>query len=120
MKITRFTVAAVLVLYCLIASSHVPAEESAPTIEIHAKRFAFEPAEITVKSGEAVHLHIVSDDVPHSLVVKGLGINAAVTKTHPADVDFTAKQPGDYDGRCGRFCGSGHGHMTFAIHVTAN
>jgi cytochrome c oxidase subunit II len=120
MRITRVMMALALALYCLIASGRMPAEEQAQTIEIHAKRFAFEPAEITVKSGEIVHLHIVSDDVPHSLVVKGLGIDATVTKSHPAEVDFTAKQPGDYPGRCGRFCGAGHGRMTFAIHVTAN
>jgi cytochrome c oxidase subunit II len=120
MKVTRVAMALALGLYCLIASARVPAEDSAQTIEIHAKRFAFEPAEITVKSGETVHLHIVSDDVPHSLVVKGLGIDATVTKAHPAEVSFTAKQPGDYDGRCGRFCGSGHGRMTFSVHVTAN
>lgn len=120
MRLTRVAMALLLGLYCLIVSIGVPAEEPAQTIEIHAKRFAFEPAEISVKTGETVHLHIVSDDVPHSLVVKGLGIDAAVSKAHPADVDFTAKQPGDYDGRCGRFCGSGHGRMTFAIHVTAN
>jgi cytochrome c oxidase subunit II len=120
MSITRITMALALGFYCLVAAGRVPAQEPSQTIEIHAKRFTFEPAEITVKSGESVHLHIVSDDVPHSLVVKGLGIDAAVTKAHPADVDFTAKQPGDYAGRCGRFCGSGHGHMTFAVHVTAN
>jgi cytochrome c oxidase subunit II len=120
MRVTRVLMALALGFYCLIASGRVPAEESTQTIEIHAKRFAFEPAEVTVKSGEAVHLHIVSDDVPHSLVVKGLGIDAVVTKSHPADVDFTAKQPGDYAGRCGRFCGSGHGRMTFNVHVTAN
>jgi cytochrome c oxidase subunit II len=120
MSITRVLMALALGFYCLIAAGRIPAEESAQTIEIHAKRFAFEPAEITVRSGETVHLHIVSDDVPHSLVVKGLGIDATVTKSHPADIAFTPKQPGDFAGRCGRFCGSGHGRMTFAVHVTAN
>jgi cytochrome c oxidase subunit II len=120
MRITRVIMALALGFYCLISAGRVPAEEPAQTIEVHAKRFGFEPAEITVKSGEPVHLHIVSDDVPHSLVVKALGIDAAVTKSHPADVSFTAQQTGDFDGRCGRFCGSGHGRMTFNIHVTAN
>jgi cytochrome c oxidase subunit II len=120
MTITRALMALTLGFCCLIAGGRAPGEEPAQTIEIHARRFAFEPAEISVKSGETVHLHIVSDDVPHSLVVKGLGIDAAVTKAHPAEVDFTAKQPGDYAGRCGRFCGSGHGRMTFDIRVTAN
>ncbi|HTV13071.1 MAG TPA: cupredoxin domain-containing protein [Acidobacteriaceae bacterium] len=116
----RIAIALFLGFYCLIAAGPVPVEEAAQTIEVHAKRFAFEPSEITVKRGETVHLHIVSDDVPHSLVVKGLDIDASVSKSHPADIDFTAKQAGNYTGRCGRFCGSGHGRMTFAVHVTAN
>lgn len=120
MRITKIALTLFLGFCCLFAAGRVPAEESAQTIEIHAKRFAFVPAQITVKTGETVHLHIVSDDVPHSLVVKGLGIDATVSKTHPADVNFTAKQPGEFDGRCGRFCGSGHGRMNFAIHVAAN
>ncbi|HEY6447242.1 MAG TPA: cupredoxin domain-containing protein [Acidobacteriaceae bacterium] len=120
MSITRIAMALMLGFTCLVAAGRVPAEDSAQTIEVHAKRFAFEPAEITVKSGEPVHLHIVSDDVAHSLVVKGLGIDAVVSKAHPADVAFTAKHSGDFAGRCGHFCGSGHGRMTFAIHVTAN
>lgn len=120
MRFTRITMALTLGLCLLAGAGRVPAQDSTQTIEVHAKRFAFDPAEITVKSGEPVHLHIVSDDVTHSLVVKGLGIDATVSKTHPADVTFTAKQPGDFAGRCGHFCGSGHGRMTFAIHVTAN
>lgn len=120
MSFPRIAMALAMGFCWLAGPGRVPAEDSAQTIEVHAKRFAFEPAEITVKSGEPVHLHIVSDDVAHSLVVKGLGIDATVSKAHPADVAFTAQQPGDFAGRCGHFCGSGHGRMTFAIHVTAN
>ena len=120
MNITKIAMALALGFGWLVATGRVPAEDSAQTIEVHAKRFAFDPAEITVKSGEPVDLHIVSDDVTHSLVVKGLGIDATVSKFHPADVAFTAKNPGDFAGRCGHFCGSGHGRMTFVIHVTAN
>src|ERR1700732_869249 len=39
------------------------AQETARTIEIHAKRFSFSPAEITIKKGEAVKLVITADDV---------------------------------------------------------
>jgi len=91
--------------------------QSAQTIEVHARRYSFVPAEITVPKGESVTLHLISDDVPHSLVVKGLGIDQTVTKGHPADVTFTPKDTGDFKGQCGRFCGSGHGSMLFMIHV---
>ncbi len=86
-------------------------------IEVHAHRYAFTPSEITVKKGQAVTLKLVSDDVPHSLVVQDLGINQTVTKPHPVEVTITPSAPGDFRGKCGRFCGSGHGSMTFIVHV---
>lgn len=108
--------------FCLIASmgSGSLALDSSRTIEVHAHRFSFAPSEITVKKGETIRLTLISDDVPHSLLVKDLGINQLVEKSHPSEVVFTAKQTGDFQGRCGRFCGNGHGHMTFMVHVTGN
>jgi cytochrome c oxidase subunit II len=105
---------------CLICFCPAVAEEVGRTIEIHAHRYAFSPADITVKKGETVRLKLISDDVPHSLVVKDLGINQAITKGRFAEVTFTPRQTGDFRGQCGRFCGSGHGKMTIDIHVTEN
>jgi len=93
------------------------AQESDSTIEVHAKRFAFVPAEITLKRGETATLKLFSDDVPHSLVVPGLRINQEVSKGHPVEVTVTPGSTGDFRGECGRFCGSGHGSMLFVVHV---
>ena len=90
------------------------------TIEIHAHRYVFTPSEITVKKGETVTLKVISDDVTHSLLIKQLGINQIVAKGKPAEVTFTPSQAGDFHGQCGHFCGSGHGKMTFDVHVTGN
>jgi len=111
--ITAF-VAALLV----VALPALPAGSQQRTIEIHAKRFAFSPAEITVKKGEAVTLSLTSDDVSHSLLIEGLHVNAAVSKGHPSQVTITPDKAGDFPGRCGKFCGSGHGQMRFVVHVT--
>lgn len=89
------------------------------TIEVHAHRFGFEPAEITVKAGQPVDLKLISDDVPHSLVIQELGVNEEAKKSQPGETRFTASQSGDYAGKCGRFCGSGHGHMVFTVHVVS-
>jgi cytochrome c oxidase subunit 2 len=93
-------------------------EATQRTIEVHAKRFSFVPAEITVKKGETVSLSLVSDDVPHSLLIESLGINAAIVKGHSTQVQVTPNKAGDFPGRCGRFCGTGHGSMRFVVHVT--
>jgi len=111
---------AVLLLAPMLGTAGVKAgtQEPTRTIEIHAKRFSFSPSEITLKVGETVDLRLVSEDVMHALVVNDLDINREVEKGHPVDVIVTPKAAGDFHGQCGRFCGAGHGSMTFTVHVT--
>ena len=114
---TRLAILGALTFLCLGSAT---ARESGRTIEIHAHRYAFTPSEITMKKGETVTLKLYSDDVPHSLLIKGLGINQTIAKGKPVEVTFTASRTGDFPGQCGRFCGSGHGKMTIAVHVTGD
>ena len=93
------------------------AQSSTRRIEIHARRFSFTPAEITIEKGEPVTLVLTSDDVPHSLVIEGLHVNGAMTKGHVTEVTITPDAVGDFKGKCGTFCGSGHGSMIFMAHV---
>lgn len=102
---------------CLLSACTMGAQQPARTIEIHAHRFAFEPSEVSVNAGEAIRIRLVADDVPHSLLVKPLNIDVTAAKSSPGVTTFTAKESGDYYGRCGRFCGSGHGRMVFTVHV---
>jgi cytochrome c oxidase subunit 2 len=105
-------------LLTALFGSHNAAAQSAPRrIEIHGKRFTFQPAEITLKKGETVTLALTSDDVPHSLLIKGLEVNSVMTKGHVTEVTITPSTVGDFQGKCGRFCGSGHGSMNFVAHV---
>jgi cytochrome c oxidase subunit 2 len=107
-----------LVLLLALCSGGEARSQSAPQkIEIHAKRFSFTPAEITLTRGATVTLDLTSDDVPHSLLIKDLHVNAAMTKGHVTEVSVTPDKTGDFQGRCGRFCGSGHGSMLFVVHV---
>ena len=115
-KISKFSLLLVLGILAQRPST-LHSQEAGGTIEVHAKRFSFVPAEITVKKGETVKIHLVSDDVPHSLLIKGLGVNQKVSKGHPADITFTANDAGDFPGQCGTFCGTGHGSMLFTVHV---
>ena len=101
MKVSKFAAALALVVLAQLPSA-LHSQEAARTIEIHARRFSFDPAEITVKKGETVTIHLISDDVPHSLLVKGLDINEQTSKGHPGDATFTAKEAGDFKGQCGR------------------
>jgi cytochrome c oxidase subunit 2 len=94
------------------------AQDATRSFEIHAKRFAFSPTEITVKKGETVKLMLTSDDVTHSLVIPDVNIKETITKGHTTEVTITPTKTGDFKGKCGHFCGSGHGSMILTVHVT--
>jgi cytochrome c oxidase subunit 2 len=101
-----------------VSSGVVVSQTQAPTtIEIHAKRYAFEPADITLKKGEPVKLEVISDDVTHSLRIDGLKVNLKVPAGTTADTVITPQETGDFSGKCGVFCGFGHGKMKFTVHV---
>ncbi len=112
----RLRISFTLLIALLIAMSGF-AQSAMRRIEIHAQRFSFMPAEITIKKGETVTLALTSKDVPHSLLIEGLHINGTMTKGHITEVTITPDNVGDFKGRCGRFCGSGHGSMLFMVHV---
>ena len=113
---------AILLLGCFLGGTAplFHAQDAVHSIEIHAKRFSFTPSEITVQKGETVKLVLISDDVTHELVIPDLQVRQEVSKGHPAEVTFVADKAGDFHGMCGHFCGSGHGSMTFTVHVKDN
>jgi cytochrome c oxidase subunit II len=86
-------------------------------IEVTAKRFAYAPAEITLKKGEPVVLAIKSADVAHGLRFRELNLDAKIDKGDTARLSFTPDKTGDFVGHCSVFCGSGHGEMTLTLHV---
>ena len=120
----RSIVAALFVLSGIVITSSriiVPAaaKEASPRVVIvHASRFSFSPAEITLKKGEPVSFQLISDDVSHSLVVRGIKVNLRNPKPNEvSEITVTPEQAGDFKGACGVFCGSGHGTMSLTVHV---
>ncbi len=114
----RIVLALVAGLVWWLANRH--AHASAPpvrTIRIHARKFEFIPAEITLIQGEQVRLMFISDDVTHALAIEGLAMHAELVKGHPVVVLFTPPAPGDFPGKCTKFCGAGHRDMHLVIHV---
>ncbi len=112
--------ALVLVGWPLVAQDNpapAAAASSAPVITIHAKKYEFIPAEITLKKDQTVKLELTSDDVEHSLEVSALGINSVMKKGVVTEVEVTPTKIGDFKGKCGKFCGFGHGKMHFMVHV---
>lgn len=114
-----------LLMLCLapmtaaITATPARAQVAAKRIEITAKRFNYTPGEITVKKGQPVVLVLKSEDVGHGLRIREFGINLKVEKGGTAEAQFTPGKTGDFTGHCSVFCGSGHGSMTFKLHVVA-
>ena len=86
-------------------------------IEIHAKKFGYLPAEITLHKGKTYKLHLTSDDVEHSLRIREWNLNAEMNPGQFDDVLITPEKAGDYFADCGHYCGTGHKAMKMAIHV---
>jgi cytochrome c oxidase subunit II len=99
------------------AAASPDAATPARVIVIHAKKFEFVPPEITLTKDQTVKLELTSDDVLHSLVVPELKIRGIMKKGQMTDVIVTPTQTGDFKGKCGIFCGPGHGKMRFTVHV---
>jgi cytochrome c oxidase subunit II len=107
------------ILPVLLCSVIQTARSTSPlqTFTITAKRFSFQPDEITVQKGRPVILDLISKDVTHGLKCKELGVNATIHKGQTTEVKFTPHEAGRFVGRCSHFCGIGHGSMTLVINV---
>ena len=114
-QIHLFLLAAVLTIAG--QSAPIARAETAHRVEITAKRFAFEPGEITLKKGEPVVLVLKSADVAHGLRIRDLNVAVKVDAGGRAEVNFTPQKTGDFIGHCYVFCGSGHGSMAFTVHI---
>src|SRR5689334_7416881 len=89
-------------------------------IEIVAKRFAFEPAEIQVTVGERVRLVLRTADGLHGLELEKFKINKEIPRGNKAvTVDFTASEAGSFPFFCSEYCGDGHDDMKGVLVVVA-
>jgi cytochrome c oxidase subunit 2 len=100
------------------ARSAAPQNETPRRIEIVAKRFSFQPAEVTLKKGVPVVLVLTSQDVTHGIKVTEFNIESEIKKDATKEVNFTPVETGDFVSHCSHFCGEGHGSMTLTFHVT--
>jgi cytochrome c oxidase subunit II len=93
------------------------AQAAPQRIEVTAKRFTFEPAEITLKKGQPVVLVFHSKDVAHGIRFRELKAAVKIGAGGTAELQLTPDKTGDFVGHCSVFCGSGHGGMMMTLHV---
>ncbi len=101
----------------LLPTTNGYAGEDTPVITIHAKRYEFVPAEITLTVGKPVKLIFIADDVKHGISIEGLLSDLDIDPGEPAAIVVTPSKVGDLAGECSRYCGAGHERMHFVVHV---
>ena len=98
-----------------VVLSQTPAER---VVRITAKRFTYEPAQITLVRGQPVILELVSLDRTHGFRVPQLNIRAEIPAGSSTRVRVMPEQAGHFFFACDVFCGSGHEEMEGDIIVT--
>jgi cytochrome c oxidase subunit II len=106
-----------IVIVAVFSSRVVRAQAAPRRVEVTAKRFTFEPGEITLKKGEPIVLVLKSADVAHGIRFRELNLDVKAAKGGTAELQFTPDKTGDFVGHCSVFCGSGHGAMALTLHV---
>ncbi len=77
-----------------------------------AKKWAFDPAIITVKQGDKVRIKMKSTDVAHGFALPDFGVNQNLEPGKEVTVEFTADKKGEFPFHCSVICGQGHKEMT--------
>jgi len=78
------------------------------TLEMRARKYDFEPAEVRVKMGQVVELHLTAADRKHGFELKPFGIQTELPEGQPVTVRFLANQRGEFGFKCDILCGVGH------------
>jgi len=113
---------ALLGLALVTAASLRPAAQAPEprVIEVVARRFAFEPAEIEATVGERLRLVVRSADGVHGLEIKKFKVKKEIPRgTTPVTIEFTAGEEGRFPILCSEYCGDDHDAMTGMLVVRA-
>ena len=113
----RFLVIGVLLLLAGAFGAATLAVAAEQVIKITAKKFEYNPQEITLKKGAPVVLEFTSLDRLHGFNCPDLGVRADIKPGKVARVTLTPQKVGDFEFHCDNFCGSGHADMKGMFHV---
>ena len=80
-------------------------------IEVTARRFAYEPNEIALKTGERVVIAIRSIDFVHGMNIPDLGKRLDLVPGQVTRLELQPRAPGVIEFLCDNFCGEGHEGM---------
>ena len=111
--------AAAAALIAVAGPLAVRAQPKPRVIPVAARKFAYEPAEITLKLNEAVVFRLTTADVVMGFSVPDFKARATVIPGQTIDLAMTPDRTGEFAFLCDVFCGSGHENMEGTLHVVA-
>ncbi len=92
--------------------SPAPAGASVKEVEVRASKGEFNPAVIEVPAGTLLRLHLKSTDKEHGFELKTIKDSCVKFKPDaPITFEFYADKAAEYEFKCCKFCGGGHGKM---------
>ena len=102
----------------LAACGIAGAQPREQVIRITARKFAFLPAEITLKKGVPVTLEFATADVVMGFNAPDFNLRADIIPGETKRVRFTPDKIGTFTFLCDIFCGDGHETMSGTLVVT--
>jgi cytochrome c oxidase subunit 2 len=104
-----------------VAQTGAPPQTDEPrTIEVVARRYAFEPALIEATQGERLRILVKSGDGLHGFEIKRFKVSKEIPRGgDPVVIEFTASEAGKFPILCSVFCGDGHDDMKGTLVVSA-
>ncbi len=86
-------------------------------IAVVARKFTYEPDEITLKLNEPVVFRLTTLDVVMGFSVPEFNVRGTIIPGQTTEVALTPTKTGDFTFLCDIFCGSGHENMDGTLHV---
>ena len=97
----------------------VLAQPKARIIPVVARKFTYEPAEMTLKLNEPVIFRLTTQDVVMGFSAPDFAVRATIIPGQTIEVPMTPTKIGEFTFLCDVFCGSGHENMEGTLRVTA-
>ena len=86
-------------------------------IKVRARKFTYDPDEITVKLNEPVVLELTSDDVVMGINIPDFGVRSDIIPGQTHRLRLVPDKTGTFEFHCDIFCGTGHEDMSGTLHV---
>ena len=111
--------AAAIGVLALAGRIAVQAQPGPRIIPIIARKFTYEPDQVTLKLDEPVIFQLTTQDVVMGFSVPDFAVRGTIMPGQMTEVAMTPTKTGEFTFLCDVFCGSGHEDMDGTLRVVA-